>query len=127
MLNVFEERKKEILLKSVICKKLQLNIKEAVIKSDGKSVGRYYPIPILEFVKKSENDGLLSEKITGAFGGDCILVNCMNTRPRKIKNNYEALMVLINEEIASLLEVFVKKQTIIVKIMKICEFNLRIM
>ena len=51
-------RLNEIRSKSAICKQLQLKLKamseseESNVNSVSRKAGRYYPIPILEFVKK---------------------------------------------------------------------------
>ena len=114
MFKLSEKQKNEIVYKSTICKKLQNNIKQQFMQNNDSDISltKYFPIPILEFVNELTCDGLTTANVTGAFGGDCIFANCNNTRPRHNQDNkYEALMVIINAEIASHLEVSVEEST----------------
>ena len=110
-----ERIKEEISLKSDMCWNLHVDIHNLVMEKDEKKnrkKHRFFPKPILEFVKKIDVvTGLEIDEVTGTFGGTCVFQNCSNYKKRQ-KNNkpYEALMLIIDEKIASGLEVVVRRE-----------------
>ena len=110
-----ERIKEEISSKSDMCFNLHAHLHNLVMVKDEKKNRkhhRFFPKPILEFVKKINVDtGLEMDEVTGTFGGTCVFQNCSNNKKRQ-KNNkpYEALMLIIDEKIASGLEVVVRRE-----------------